>query len=307
MIREAKRYLQNYGLVKILRMIVFMYYMKYRRPKTVQKENVKIKIAGSDFCVIPNDIGKNSISTELLLFGAHEPLFTDVLLNELNEGMIFLDVGSNIGYYACLVSKKVGKKGKVIAIEPSPLNFRYLKNNVALQPVSNTETFNLAASDKNGEVDFEIMERSNMCRVVEENAKPLVKYNDSIKIITVPVKRLDSFLEEIDVSKIDVVLVDVEGHELNVYRGMSGFLTKYKPKLMIEIHKMHLGVNHTLELLKNLKNDGYEVEYYVPRSLDYPTVGSKKDVKKLTINDLLEKIRKNSIPDVFLVFLFPRF
>lgn len=53
----------------------------------------------------------------------------------------------------------------------------------------------------------------------------------SINIIKVNVRKLDTILEEANVSKVDYVIVDVEGWELNV---MNGFTTeKYQPKIIV--------------------------------------------------------------------------
>ena len=53
--------------------------------------------------------------------------------------MVCLDIGANIGYYVTLESKMIGDQGKIIAIEPSPLNFDYLKRNMMLQTTKNIE------------------------------------------------------------------------------------------------------------------------------------------------------------------------
>ena len=88
-----------------------------------------VQVNGYKLSVIPNDTG---ISSELLMFKTHEPLTTKLISKKLTSGMICLDIGSNIGYYALLEHKLVGKEGKVIAIEPSPLNFQYLQKNIKL-------------------------------------------------------------------------------------------------------------------------------------------------------------------------------
>ena len=87
------------------------------------KEN-HVVVNGSKLFLVPNDKG---ISRELLIFKVHEPIHTMLIKKEIKQGMTCLDVGSNIGYYASLESKLVGEEGKVICIEPSPINFRYLQ------------------------------------------------------------------------------------------------------------------------------------------------------------------------------------
>lgn len=83
----------------------------------------------------------------------------------------------------------------------------------------------------------------------------------SINTIKVNVRKLDTILEELKISKIDYVIVDVEGWELNVMRGFTA--AKYKPKVIV---------------LENAFSDTYQ-EYhdymlnigYVFDSFDYTT------------------------------------
>jgi FkbM family methyltransferase len=60
--------------------------------------------------------------------GAFEPEETALIRNYLNDADVFVDVGANIGYFACL-SRSMGKH--TIAVEPLPDNLRYLMANLA--------------------------------------------------------------------------------------------------------------------------------------------------------------------------------
>ena len=63
------------------------------------------------------DIGENLIETKL-----YEPHVTAFLKQHLQEGMTFVDVGANIGYFTLTAATRVGKAGKVIAVECNPQN-----------------------------------------------------------------------------------------------------------------------------------------------------------------------------------------
>ena len=60
----------------------------------------------------------------------YEPYETELILKQVKSGDIIVDVGANIGYYTVLFADKVGKKGKIIAIEPDPINFEILQKNI---------------------------------------------------------------------------------------------------------------------------------------------------------------------------------
>ena len=133
-------FLKQHGLIKTLKGI-FLYHYRILKLLSIDvtKEHV-VKVNGCTLALIPNDKG---ISEELLLFNSHEPLNTEALAHELTEGMTCLDIGGNIGYYATLESRLVGKTGHVIAIEPSPVNLRYLKRNLDSQNMSTKASFSL--------------------------------------------------------------------------------------------------------------------------------------------------------------------
>ena len=62
--------------------------------------------------------------------GFWEPHETSLILELLQPGDTFLDVGANIGYFSILAAAAVGDAGHVIAYEPDPENYRLLQTNV---------------------------------------------------------------------------------------------------------------------------------------------------------------------------------
>jgi len=292
-------FLKHFGLAKTIKGIFFYNYRIFRRQfLDLNKEHI-LNINGHRFTTIPNDVG---ISEELLMFQTHEPLSTKLLLKILKQGMTCLDIGSNIGYYVCLESNSVGQNGKVIAIEPSPTNFKYLKKNVELQRISNVEIFNFACGNEAGEIDFFISDRSNWSRVASKDfidAPP----DAIVKTIKVPIKKIDSFIQEKSLTQLDYIRMDVEGYEVNILKGMQKTIEKFKPLLHIEIHLFLIGIPKTKTLLETLQKQGYEILYYIPREMDVPMLGNMNDVKKPSFTKLLEDLEANKLTMNFMLFL----
>lgn len=263
-------------------------------PLYLKKGNI-VDTNGYTLKIIPNDKG---ISTELRVFKTHEPLATELLRKELKDGMVCIDMGSNIGYYAILESKLVGNSGKVIGFEPAPMNFIYLNHNVAANKLSNIETYNTAIGDTDGYVNFLIREQSNSCRVVFSQATNQL---DGIATIKVPVKTLDTFIQERQITKVDFIRMDLDGYEYKAYQGMINTIKRFKPALMMEIHPEFMGQDKTLQLLKNLQNDGYEIRHCIDRVLDYSLVGSMKAVKELNLNKFIEMVANRFITNGFTI------
>jgi len=211
------------------------------------------------------------ISNELYFFKGHEPLVTKLLSNELRKGMNCLDVGSNIGYYVLLEAKIVGRNGSIISIEPSSQNFL-------------------------------TTDRSNWSRIDEKYFKffPPTKIVRSEKI---QVKKLDSFMEQINLDKLDIIRMDVDGYEYKILDGMIQTLKKFKPTIIMETHLANMGLSNTKKFLQKLNDLSYEVIYYVPRNLDFSWIASTKQIKKFTIKDLCKKMEHDLLPSTFTLVL----
>ena len=292
-LRKLFRY---YGIRNTI-MMIFYRYIGIIKSHFINIEKSRIlAVNGYKLATMPNDKG---ISSELVIYGIHEPLTTAIINSEIKDGMTCLDIGSNIGYFAFLESQLVGPTGKVFAIEPSPLIFKMLQHNVGLQEHSNFELFNFACGNENGEVNFCTSNSSNLSRI--ENLE--ISHNDNtINVSKVEIKTIDSFLKNKDLNRLDFVRFDTEGFEFKIYQGMQETIKKYKPMLCFELHKEFLGLEKTLEFLKILQNDGYEIKYYVS-GLNSAKFNDMKYVKKISVNELVDKIKNDMVPGGFEVFL----
>ncbi len=130
------------------------------------------------------------------------------------DARVVLDVGANTGIYA-LVAQTLKPEAKVFAFEPHPVFFNMLKQNVATNKFD-IGAFEMAVSDLDGEV------------VIDD-------YSGQTSQINVKSTTLDSFVSQQNLTTVDLVKVDVELHELQVLRGFSECLRKYRPTLIIEV------------------------------------------------------------------------
>jgi len=256
-----------------------------------------LKVNGYKIKVMPNDPG---ISQELHTFKTHEPLSTQLISKELKPGMTCLDIGSNIGYYVLLENKIVGNSGRVIAIEPSPYNFQCLEENLEFPENSNVEAYNFAAGDIDGKIRFFVNERSNGCQVLYEGRKIP---NRPGKVIEVPIKKIDNFVEENNFESIDFVRMDVEGYEYNIFQGMENTIKKFKPIIQIEVHKSHMGKEKTKKFFEFFKKNNYQTKSFHHRALDLPMIGTSKDIKSFTIDQLIKMLEKDMLPSYFNLIL----
>ncbi len=85
-----------------------------------------------------------------IVLTGHERDIIDQIL--FKEGDVVVDIGAHIGLYTIIASKRVGAKGKVVAIEAHPGNFEMLYKNTKLNNLDNVLLLSCAASSKESKV-----------------------------------------------------------------------------------------------------------------------------------------------------------
>ena len=261
----------------------------FNKKKYSRTEDIVKKIHDYELILNMKDKG---IQKQLLTNGDRELLATIALRKELKQGDVILEAGANIGYYAIMESKKIGNNGLIYAIEPSRKNYFDLKKNISHNNVKNIDTYHLAFGDKNKMVNLGISNMCNMNRVME-NADLRFDETEKVKMVTI-----DKFLKS--KKNPDIVRMDVEGSEYEIFKGMEKLLKNSPPRLLyIETHFKEMGKQRSIEFLTNLKNCGYEIKYaflYETSTSKFPLLNylDKKRLQflskeKLTINNLLDR------------------
>ena len=172
-----------------------------------------------------------------------------VFLSQLREGFVVLDIGANVGLISLLAAKKVGKTGKVYAFEPVPKIFARLQENIALNGFNNVEPVPLALSSQKGKaMIFVAHGASSLFRRVSD------------EFVEVPTERLDDFVEQEGIERVDAIKLDVEGAELHVIRGADKTIRRFKPIMMVEINPDTLKAAGTTpqELFETIVSYGYK-------------------------------------------------
>ena len=296
-IKRCYDFYQKYGVKKAFKLFFFLYYGKLKQQNIqLDKERMVNTKTGCKLFVVPNDTG---ISLELSIYGIHEPVISRIIFEKLKKGMICVDIGANLGYFATLEGQKVGPSGKVIAIEPSFAAFHYLQKNLKLQNQNNYEIHNCACYDEDSNANFLIHEKSNISKII--------KKNDSIpfgmKKILIPVRKLDSILSTNN-QKIDFLRMDIEGYELMVLKGARNIIKKFKPMIKFELHSKMLGNEDTEKLFDFIRDENYKISYFLIRELDMPLIGTIDDSKtEYTIDDLSHMLETNTLPPFVQLFL----
>ena len=176
-----------------------------------------------------------------------------------------LNIGCHIGTLALPLSKHFQK---VTAIEAYPPTFEHLNENIKLNDITNIEAINFAIGNENQEIYF--FDENNI-RVKNNTGGMHVITNEDIKNnrlsseihskkIFNHMKRLD----EINIKKFDMLIIDVEGKEYELLLGGKENILEYKPIILIEIweNKKRQQENMTTsgeEIIDHIKNLKYKL------------------------------------------------
>ena len=272
--------------IKFLFRCGFLFFREYLPLKLLSyfsnKSEIVKDIQGNKMILSLKDFG---ISRELALYGFHEKNSTRQIKNILKPGMKIVEVGANIGYYALIEAKLIGKSGIVYAFEPSPNNFEFLKRNIALNKYKNVEIYKKAIGPETGTSKFFVANRSNLSSLIKREDWASL-YNDN-NCIDVAVIKLDEFLKD---KKVDLIRMDIEGYELEVLKGLKDTLSSYDAPqyFFIEIHSelLHKQDYSAGGTIRYLENFGYSVTKSFYRGSSEVSVNNTRD---LLMHPYLEK------------------
>jgi len=163
------------------------------------KNPVNIKCVDG-FKIYLNTFDTEGPSVNIGIDGYWELSETQMLKQVLKKGMTFVDAGANVGWYTLLAARLVGKSGRVIGFEPEPKCYRLLEKSVKENGFENVHLHNCILSDTEGKAQLWLAP-NNL------GAHSLTRMEDAA--------RLDSVVH----GHVDVLKVDVEGHEPQVIKG----------------------------------------------------------------------------------------
>jgi FkbM family methyltransferase len=159
------------------------------------------------------------------LLGTSEPEEQQLLAKLLQPGDIFYDLGANAGFYAVLGAHLTGPNGKVYAFEPVPELAERIDYNAKLNNFRHIEVIQAAVCDLDGTVNFGIEEShiQSSIRRARENQ------GTDVQALT-----LDTWADVHPDPQ--VVMMDVEGAEIEALRGSLALIRRSRPFMMVEVH-----------------------------------------------------------------------
>ncbi len=167
-------------------------------------------------------------------------------------GDIVVEVGANIGAHTAPLARMVGAQGVVCAFEPQRVVFRNLCANIALNSLLNVRCYELALGAEKGRAHVESI------RYDADGNFGGIALSPTPTESSIP--RQQSTLDEVvDLPRLRLLKVDVEGMEADVLRGAANTLQQTRPLIYAENDRPELSE----ELITLIAEMGYRVYWHV--------------------------------------------
>ncbi len=158
-------------------------------------------------------------------------------LSYIEPGFTILDIGGNIGQTALIAAQKTGESGKVISFEPYPETIERFEKNLELnKSIKNIKLEKFALGDEQSTITLfqDCVTNSGGNRVLHSSVE------NPAGVKQVAVTTLDLYSAGENLSRIDLIKIDVEGFEMNVLKGAEQTLLKFRPLLIVEVDEKNL-------------------------------------------------------------------
>lgn len=157
---------------------------------------------------------------------------TNTFAKYVKTGMTVIDIGANIGATSLQLCQSVGQTGEVISFEPHPVTFQHLLATLKLSDIRNVKAIQGGLGSKRSTATLKYNPSSTGWSSINGIG---VDYSESAEIT---VMRLDDFVIDNNVTRLDFVKVDVEGYEMEVFAGGENSFTRFKPVTQFEYNKV---------------------------------------------------------------------
>jgi len=183
-----------------------------------------ISLEGFEIIAPVNEV----LGRQFIALREYEKEETEFLRANVRPNDICFDVGGNVGYFSLLLSG-LAKKGIVHTFEPIKGNSTLIEASAALNGIKNIIVNNTAVGDQNGHVEFSVSQDTAYSSIINTDRVP-----EKMRV-TVPIISLDEYIKKNQLSKIDILKIDVEGAEAQVLKGAQNLLknSTNRPRIIL--------------------------------------------------------------------------
>lgn len=215
--------------------------------------------------------------------GAYSRNDLEVMSGVLKPGSTFIDAGANIGWHSMIAAKMVGPTGRVIAFEPETKNLALLRENIALNGLTNVEIVPKAVMDVSGTRELHLSSTNFGDHIVGLQ----IQTTAHDQKITIEATTLDETFAALGLNpkKIALIKADIQGSEVDMLEGGREFFRVHRPPLILEYSPRHLRWlgRSFFDVLSFIDRNGYR-PYHLEGEKHRPVA---QILRPLTIEDFL--------------------
>lgn len=184
--------------------------------------------SGYPMRVFPNEmIGRN-----VYLAGRFDPTIAAVLASLVRPGDCFLDVGANIGVVSCELLHQ-NPDLNVLAVEPQPKVFEVLKENLSTFG-DRARCVRVGMSDQSGVASMRVNLANLGGSGITTDSSPAADDDD---FLSIELKTAPEILADAGLDRVDLVKIDVEGHQQQVLHSMLPVIQLHRPRGIVLEHE----------------------------------------------------------------------
>lgn len=150
-----------------------------------------------------------------------------------NKGDVVVDAGAWTGHFTVVAARLVGRRGRVIAIEPQKLMCKQLEARMRRLNLSNVTVVNSALFDRISELMVPYRNDSGF------NVLEPAKGTEATEVVAL--RTLDDILSSLNVAQVNFIKMDIEGAEIEALHGMGHTLSSMRPFVAIASYHVREG------------------------------------------------------------------
>jgi FkbM family methyltransferase len=249
-----------------------------KKVKNIQRGGIKYNVDLSE-----------GIDLSLYIFGNFQKHVTKNKYLKVPVDAIIIDIGGNFGLMALQFAQQANH-GHVISFEPTHYAISKFKKNLDLNPELKKRinlVHSFVSSKTMKETDIKAFSSWKVSSEKSSEEQHPVHLGISKKSDGVGSVTIDEFCIQSGISRIDLIKIDTDGHEYEVFNGARNSISKHRPKIVFEVGKY---------VMKEKSIDfTFYLDYF--NALNYKLITSKSG-KEITKNNFYKLIPKLGTIDV---------
>ncbi len=152
-----------------------------------------------------------------------------LIVDRLPDGMVIVDGGANIGFITIPIAQRIRQRqGLVISFEPQRALHHALAGALVLNDLDNVRLYQCGLGAKSSKASLPFIDYHNPADFGTVSLQPLADMQAAGSLVDVMT------LDAMKLPRVDLIKLDVEGHECAAIEGALGLIRLQRPFLWVE-------------------------------------------------------------------------